>query len=123
MLFVDSLFQSFSIILSGLPVHLLEAQRYIIFYVFAILTSLLLAVLVYFFVYGDLLDKLTSRFSLYLFAKSKPALESIFNQVFGNIMRRLFVPMTIVASTVSPSYWQKSDGIRFLLMCACASFL
>ena len=104
MFFVDLLLQSFYVIISGLPTHLLEVERHIIFHVSVIIIALLLAILVYFFVYGGLVDKLTSRLSLYLFEKSKPALESIFNQVFGNIVHKIFVPLTIVASTVSPAY-------------------
>ena len=99
--FVDWVTLPFSIIWNGLPMHVLGVQQQTNFYIFFTVSWFVLGVITYFFICGNLVEKLASRFSQYLFEKSKPVLASIFTKISGNILRRLLVPLTIVTSTVS----------------------
>ena len=90
------------IILYGLPTHILEVEQHQEFHVANnIVSFLLLLIFAYYYVHGNLVEKITSKFSHYLFGDSKPALALLLKKISANVVHRLFVPITLAAMTVS----------------------
>ena len=99
-----------TVIWYGLPTHMLKVQQYAEFHLANIVCSLPVLIFAYYYVHGDLVEKMTSKFSDYLFENSKPALASLLKLISANVVHTLFVPMTLAAMTVS-----LTGGWQFLL--------